>query len=189
MIPFPNKKYKTIVIDFPWPVEGISASAAKKMRYGQRLNMPYKTMDIEQIKAFPIDEFADEQCALFLWTTQGFHHTALDIVELWGFKQSKVMTWDKGGGINWLGFWNNAEFVIFAYRGKYPMIIKPGGTIHTVFRAKAGRHSEKPAKFYDMIRPVTPEPRIDIFARKRHYGFDAWGDQVQEQPMTIENYS
>lgn len=182
-------KYKTVVIDFPWPVEPISAHAAKRMRYTDKLNIPYDIMEIEQIEAFPINDYADEQCALFMWTTQGFIDVALDIIKKWGFKRSKVITWDKKDGINWLGFRMNSEFVIFAYRGKYPIVVKKGYSVDTVFEAKRTRHSEKPTKFYDIIRPVTPEPRIDIFARRRHYGFDAWGDQVQEQPITLEQYN
>jgi N6-adenosine-specific RNA methylase IME4 len=182
-----NGKYKTVVIDFPWPVEGISASAAKKMKYGRRLQMPYKTMTLKEIRAFPINDFAAEQCAIFVWTTQGFLKAALDIVDQWGFKFSKLITWDKVDGINWLGFKTNSEFVIFAYRGKYPLPINAHVSIRTSFRSLQGRHSEKPAKFYQMILPF-PEPRIDIFARKRHYGFDAWGDQVQEAPLTIEQF-
>ena len=186
-VPCPMK-YKTVVIDFPWPVAEISASAAKKMNYGRRMNMPYKTMDLEAIAAFPINDFADEQCALFMWTTQGFVKAALDIVDQWGFKFSKLITWDKVDGINWLGFKTNSEFVIFAYRGRYPLAVDAHCSIRTVFRSMQGRHSEKPDKFYQIILPF-PEPRIDIFARKRHYGYDAWGDGVLPAPTTIESYS
>lgn len=183
-------QYRTIVIDPPWPVEGISASASKKMRYGKRLVMPYKTMSLEEITTFPINDFAAEQCALFMWSTQGFLKAALEIVERWGFKFSKLLTWDKVHGISWLGFHSNSEFVIFAYRGKYPLAVNARCNIDTVFRASSvnKRHSTKPGKFYQMLLPWFPEPRIDIFARKRHYGFDAWGDQAQEAPLTIEQY-
>ena len=184
-----KKKYRTVVIDPPWPVECISASAAKRMQYGKKLTMPYSTMTLQQIREFPINDFADKQCALFMWTTQGFLPAALDIVvKKWGFKFSKLLTWDKTVGINWLGFMTNCEFIIFAYRGKYPINVKPHGSIYTLFRARRTRHSEKPPLFYEMIRTSTPEPRIDIFARKRHYGFDAWGDQVEPMPPTIEQY-
>ena len=38
MIPFPDKKYKTIVIDPPWPIEPM---ILKKYQ----LTIPYKTME------------------------------------------------------------------------------------------------------------------------------------------------
>lgn len=145
-------------------------------------------MTIEEIKQFPINDFAAEQCALFLWTTQGFFESAQDVAKAWGFKISKIITWDKTEGINWLGWTMNSEFIIFAYRGKYPIEVKRGRSMPTVFRASRTRHSEKPSQFYNKILHITSEPRIDIFARKRHYGFDAWGDQVQEAPLTIEQF-
>ena len=38
-------------------------------------------------------------------------------------------------------------------------------------------HSSKPDEFYNLIREMSPEPRIDIFARKSRVGFDTWGDE------------
>ena len=185
-----DKKYKTVVIDFPWPVEPISKSAGDLMG-GTPLQegLPYKTMTLKQIREFPIEQFADKDCALWLWTTNGFIWDARDLIVQWGFKIGRLITWDKKRSINWLGFALRSEFVIFAYRGKYPIKVLKGKTIPTVLSVLRTGHSEKPSAFYSAILPFTPEPRIDIFARKRHYGFDAWGDQVQEAPMTIENYS
>jgi len=49
----------------------------------------------------------------------------------------------------------------------------------TVFAEISQRHSEKPKGLYDSIRNFFPEKRLDVFARRRHQGFDAWGNQVQ----------
>jgi len=46
-----------------------------------------------------------------------------------------------------------------------------------IFEAPRGTHSEKPARFYQLLRAWTPKPRIDIFARNAHEGFDGWGDE------------
>ena len=62
-----------------------------------------------------------------------------------------------------------------------------GVSLPTFFREDSTVHSRKPQIFYQMLCRSTPEPRIDVFARKRHYGFDAWGDQVENVP-TIENW-
>ena len=44
---------------------------------------------------------------------------------------------------------------------------------------KAGTHSSKPEEFYELVREMSPEPRIDIFARRNINGFDSWGDEIE----------
>jgi site-specific DNA-methyltransferase (adenine-specific) len=171
-------KYRTIVIDPPW----------KFGEHGMEMPMqggilkhspPYNVMSDEEIARFPINKFAEENCGLFMWTTHTKLHVALDIIENWKFKYHVLLSWDKKGGMNWLGFYRRTELVIFAYRGKFNIDKGVGSYIPTLFGEKAKGHSEKPDCFYSFLRERTPEPRIDIFARKRHYGFDAYGDEVE----------
>ena len=49
----------------------------------------------------------------------------------------------------------------------------------TLFSERTKRHSEKPAILYEYIKDYFPSPRLDVFARRRHIGFDAWGDEVE----------
>lgn len=60
-----------------------------------------------------------------------------------------------------------------------------------IFREALREHSRKPDSFYEILRTNTPEPRIDIFARYRHFGFDSYGNEVQKDiqlPLTaIQN--
>ena len=114
-------------------------------------------------------------------------HTALDILQKWGFKYHALLTWDKQGGVAMMGFYRRTEMVIYAYRGRFGINVDEGHYIPTLFSEKSRRHSEKPNIFYELIRKRTKEPRIDIFARKKHFGFDAWGDQVENnQPRLLE---
>ncbi len=43
-----------------------------------------------------------------------------------------------------------------------------------------GRHSEKPAAFYDMVEQVSPGPYLELFARRQRLGWDTWGDEALE---------
>lgn len=174
-------KYHTVVIDPPWKV----ASGFDKKQYhmgenGER-ELPYRAMTDEEIKAFPINDFADSECDLFMWTTHTKLPTALEILQEWGFKYHVVMAWDKSGGVCIQGFYRRTELCIYAYRGKLGVNTGEGSYLPTLFKARKTKHSEKPSMFYALLRARTKEPRIDIFARKRHYGFDAWGNQVETQ--------
>jgi N6-adenosine-specific RNA methylase IME4 len=175
--PETNKKYKTIVIDPPWKAENSGVSRMDKFN---RKELPYQTMTDDEILTFPIYDFAEENCNLFMWVTLSKLPAGLDIVKEWGFKYHTIMAWDKASGVCLRGFYRRIEPIIFAYRGKFSISEKEGSYLPTLFKQQATVHSQKPTIFYEFLRARTPEPRIDIFARKRHFGFDAYGDQVEK---------
>ena len=180
-----GKKYRTVVIDPPWPPSSLSLTSGLS-HSKKAFTTPYKTMKISEIRDFPIDDFADEQCNLFMWSTYRFVPDSLDIIKSWGFKYSKILTWYKHNGINHQGFSCDAEPCIFAYRGVYDMDYRH--PLHLVIDSPREKHSQKPVKFYHALVRSAPAPRIDIFARKRHYGFDAWGDQAEPVTNLIDVY-
>jgi N6-adenosine-specific RNA methylase IME4 len=173
-------KYKTVVIDPPWKLTPKNLNTKNGGRLLKKL--PYKTMSDEEITNFNINDFADKECNLFLWCTNSKIPAAIKILEKWGFRYSTFMVWNKNDGICHNGFHYTLEFVIYGYRGyKCQNGIDYTKPLNPYFEAKRYKHSEKPSLFYAMLSKVTPAPRIDIFARKRHYGFDAYGDQVETQ--------
>lgn len=177
-------KYKTIVIDPPWDVSTTFSKKWASLGHGITSSVSYKTMTLEEIKNFPINDYADVDCNLFLWATHAYLFKAYQILEAWGFKYHCLMTWDKVDGICVYGFQKRTEFILFGYKGKFSLDFSKK-FIPTVFTEKRKKHSQKPNKFYDLIRTLTPEPRIDIFARKKHIGFDSWGDQVEETEQGV----
>ena len=76
-------KYKTIVIDPPWTVK----NNLKDLRYYRTgKTMPYPLMTDNEIKDFPINKFADNNCDLFLWTITSKIPLCFDILKTWGFR-------------------------------------------------------------------------------------------------------
>ena len=49
-------------------------------------------------------------------------------------------------------------------------------------------HSKKPQIFYDILTRNTPEPRIDVFARMKRYGWDTFGDDKKLNAITLETF-
>jgi N6-adenosine-specific RNA methylase IME4 len=167
-------KYQTIVIDPPWTVK----NGLKDLRfYRTGKAMPYPLMSDDEIMNFPINDFADDRCDLFLWTITSKIPLCFRILRYWGFKYMDFLAWDKEIGVPVNGIYRRVEWVIYAYKGKMG-INKKGSFIPSMFREKRRRHSRKPDIFYETIRSNTPEPRIDIFAREHKEGFDAWGDEI-----------
>lgn len=148
--------------------------------------LPYKTMTNSEIENFPISQYENKDCSLFIWTIQSYIEFTFNLAKKWGYKIHCLMTWDKIEGINSNGFTRNSEFVLFCYKGKFNLNLK-NKFIPTSFRERRTTHSTKPRIFYDMLLRVTKEPRIDIFSRKKHIGFDSYGDEAEE-PLTLSSF-
>lgn len=180
----PPGGYKTIVVDPPWPCHSGWGKSNKGVKSHPEVADRYPLMTEREIKRLPIGDLAADTSHLFLWATQRFLPIAFDILPWYGFRYGFTMVWHKPGGPQLIGYpAYNCEFVVYGYRGKRVGQAHTFGFLDTkefpaCFNAPRGKHSEKPAEFYELLRRVTPGPRIDLFARRRHPGFDAWGNEV-----------
>ncbi len=171
------KKYQIIVVDPPWQIQKIQ----KKVRPNQ-IEMDYPMMPLCKIRALGVNNIADNNCILFLWTIDKYLFEAKYVLENWGFKYHLTMAWDKGNGLAMYGFNRQTEFVLVGLKGKHEAYPKRP-TIPTSFTIKSRRHSEKPDEFYRML-DVLDGDRIDLFARDNHkrlFGkhWDVWGNEVE----------
>lgn len=170
-LPLPDGKYRTIVIDPPWPVD--------KILRDERPNQDtfdYPTMTIDEIKKLSIPSLAyQDGCHVYLWTTHKFLPIAFEIFNHWGVKYQCLLTWVKNVGMTPFSFMYSTEHVLFGRIGSLDLL-KQGERLD--FSAKVEGHSIKPEIFYDLVRRVSPEPRIDVFARKKRKGFAVYGNQL-----------
>lgn len=142
-------------------------------------------MRIEEICALPVADIAAKDSALFMWATFPQLKEAFRVMEAWGFqyktlaflwlKQNrKADTWFYG-----MGFWtrSNAEVCLMATRG-HPKRRNAG--IHQFVVARIEEHSKKPDVVRDKIVQLMGDvPRIELFARQKTPGWDAWGNEIE----------
>lgn len=166
----PNKKYQTIVIDPPWPIQKIM----REVRPNQVSEIDYPTMSIDEIKKFPINELVHENCHIYLWTTHKFLPVAFEVFQSWGVRYECLLTWVKNVGFTPFSFMYSTEHVLFGRIGSLELL-KKGKRLD--FDGKVRQHSRKPDEFYNLVREVSPSPRIDIFSRQEHEGFDQYGNE------------
>jgi len=168
-----NKKYKIIYADPPW-------------KYGTNASKHYPTIPIEEIHKFPIDNFADDNCALFLWVTYPILPQAIETVKKWGFRYVTVaFTWIKtnkndGKPFFGLGNWTraNAEICVLGFRGKLQRRSKK---VHQVILSPLREHSRKPDEIRDKIVELLGNlPRVELFARQTMPGWDCWGNETNK---------
>lgn len=175
------KKYKTIVIDPPWPYRRTWGKASKAHRpNGVDVPMPYNQLSLEEIKAINITGIASENCELYLWTTQKYLSEAFIVLKAWGYKYCQTIIWCKTPrGIGQGGVYcPTNEFLILGRKGKMPNVKRINSTWFLTKRPH-NSHSTKPDFFQDMIEKVTDEPRLEMFARRKRHGWDVWGNEVE----------
>lgn len=170
-IAVPDGTYRTLVIDPPWPMQKILRDVAP-----DQVEFDYPTMTLNEICLFPVEGIAMPDAHLFLWTTQKYLPYTFDMLESWGFQYIFTMVWHKSGGFQPFGLPQyNCEFVVYSRRGTIEFIETTA--FMTCFNGKRREHSRKPDEFYELVKRVTQEPRIDIFSREKREGFDQYGDE------------
>lgn len=196
--------YSTIVADPPWLYQ--KKPGAKGGGWDAFLGTAehaYPTMSNEELLALPVRDVAAKDAHLFMWVTNpGMFGgrfskvTPSDICEAWGFRYVTLLTWVKTtrenvptvGGMGWY-FRGCTEHILYAVRGK--AAIPTARREPNLIQAQRGRHSQKPEAFMQMVERVTDGPRLELFARERRAGWDAWGNELPavgagSQQMTLE---
>jgi N6-adenosine-specific RNA methylase IME4 len=163
---------RALVADPAWPFEdalpGPGRGAAKH----------YDLMTLEQIKAFPMPDFDPAGAFLFLWRVASMQQEALDVMAAWGFTLKAELVWVKLTQQDKLAFGmgrtvrNAHEVCLIGTRGRPQPLVR---NMRSVFMAPLGRHSQKPDEFYDIVRALVAEPRVELFARQVQPGFYAHG--------------
>ena len=177
-------RYATVVIDPPWPID------LKSMRYwGARTRpetmsfeaqaLPYLTMTLEDIANMDISSVLEIDALVFCWTINKFLFDTRHVIESWGLKYCYTMTWIKSPAMQLANSPEyNSEWIVVGRNGS------PRYNEITSFKLAnywpRREHSAKPEGFYDLLRRVTPAPRLDIFGRRLIGGFDSWGNEVPE---------
>jgi N6-adenosine-specific RNA methylase IME4 len=177
-----GKLYRCVVADPPWtPALGGTWGARADKGRPQRF---YRTMPLKEVAALAVP--AAPQSHLYLWCLSQHVDWGYEVARAWGFEPVTLLTWCKAGpGVG--RFRCNTEHVLLARRGpRHGNPFGPGGrhaqaTGGTWFAWPRGRHSEKPDKFFALAERLSPGPRLEMFARRRRPGWDAWGDQLSPQ--------
>lgn len=148
----------------------------------------YPSMSLDDIKALAVSPLAnDDGCHLYLWTTNSFIVQAHEVAASWGFTPKTIITWGKirkqdrssFEPSRKTGYWfrSATEHCLFAIRGK--LCLETADAMPTLFLEERFPHSVKPDSFRAMVERCSPEPRLEMFARKTSPGWDVWGNEVQ----------
>lgn len=177
----PRKGYSVILCDPPWRYADKSLHRGGAERH-------YRTMSIREIAALNLRSIAAPDCVLFMWCThplvvRGVHNY---VAQRWGFTlKTLAFDWVKtnaSGEIDDLaigmGHWSrsNSEPCYLGIRGNPK---RANADVRSTIIAPRGKHSAKPPEVRDrIVRLCGDVPRIELFARERCEGWDAFGDEL-----------
>lgn len=170
-----GKKFGTIYADPPWRYNNAGTRSAAAKEYG--------TMAVEEIMALPVAQLAEDDAHLHLWTTNAFLFESKYIIEAWGFTYKSMLVWVKPQmGIG--NYWRvSHEILLLGVRGRCPFGRRD---FKSWVEHQRTPHSVKPESVRHMVEAVSPEPRLEMFARRPTKGWTAWGNDVRRRSLYDE---
>ena len=141
-------------------------------------------MSIDDIRNLPVRELADKNCILFMWVTFPTLREAFSVIDAWGFTYKTVaFAWvkqnKKTSSLFWgMGYWtrSNAEICLLATKGKPK---RQSAGVHQFIISPIEQHSKKPDEARNKILALMGNlPRVELFARQKTPGWDAWGNEI-----------
>jgi len=181
-----GRRYSIIYADPPW------AYAQQGGPNGKRgmANAHYETMTETQLIALPVRDICTDDAVLFLWATFPNIRLALDVMYAWDFTyKTAAFVWVKKNRSGIGNFWGmgsytraNAEVCLLGVsKGTKAAQQVLSHGVHSIIEAPVLRHSQKPAEARARIEQLMGDvPRIELFARERASGWDAWGNEVAD---------
>ena len=187
----PKKKFSTILADPPWQFQNSTGKIAPEHK---RLNR-YPTLDLEKIKALPVDEISKDRCHLYLWVPNALVSEGLEVMKSWGFQYKSNIIWQKirkdgepdGRGVGFY-FRNTTEMLLFGVKGKNVRTLKPGRTQVNVIKSQKREHSRKPDEQYKIIEGCSWGPYLELFARGKRKKWTVWGNESKFYNINWKTY-
>jgi N6-adenosine-specific RNA methylase IME4 len=205
-------RYKLIYLDPAWNYWGDSDK-------DQAAGKHYNTMTYEELVKLPVRSLIDDPGVIFMWATGPKMDEAVDLIRAWDFYYRGIgYLWIKttkdGRVISGQGVRpsfvkpttelvlvgstepkeaeETAEMVIIGStqaKGR-TLPLKTEKQSQLIFAPRPPKHSEKPSEARERIEELFGNvPRIELFARRKHQGWDSWGLEANGPMSAVQAVS
>jgi len=178
-----DRKFATILADPPWQFTNKTGKVAPEHKRLAR----YQTLTFSEIQELPLSKITRETAHLYLWCPNALLPEGLAVMKAWGFTYKSNIVWHKvrkDGGSDGRGvgfyFRNVTELILFGVKGKNARTLAPGRTQVNYLATRKREHSRKPDEQYPIIEACSPGPYLELFARGKRKGWEAWGNQADD---------
>lgn len=187
--------FSVILADPPWSYRVWS----KATGHGRSAESHYPTLSLRDICRLPVGDLASKDCVLLLWAVWPSIFDARLVIKSWGFRYATLgWEWIKlnRSGQGWhvgMGYYTraNPEPCLLAVKGRMPVAVRDERNLIVTYEdeiaglplvAPLRQHSQKPDDQYfkaERLYPCERWPdRVELFARKKRPGWQAWGNEV-----------
>jgi N6-adenosine-specific RNA methylase IME4 len=176
-----------VLADPPWRFQNRTGKVAPEHRRLDR----YSTLELDEIKAIPVDGVTAKNAHLYLWVPNALLPEGLAVLDAWGFRYVSNLVWAKrrrdggpdGRGVGFY-FRNVTELILFGVKGSL-RTLQPGRSQVNMIETRKREHSRKPDEQYDLIEACSPGPYLELFARHSRPNWTVWGDESESSPRGI----
>jgi N6-adenosine-specific RNA methylase IME4 len=175
----PPLSFATILADPPWYFKNRSAKGEGKNPVSH-----YPCMELADIQALPVSQLCQRDAVCVMWATFPMLPQALATMAAWGFTYKSGGTWAKQTttGQKWAFgpgycYRSAAELFLLGTIGKPEYLSK---SIRNLIVAPVREHSRKPDEMRDNIEKQFRGPYLELFARARAPGWEAWGNDTEK---------
>jgi len=197
----PRNHFKAILADPPWAFNLWWGGRTNDTPAGvpSRATVPhYQVMKEEELNSLPVSALAADDCVLFLWTCWPVLPWSLRTIEAWGFTYKTCgFCWVKAHAKQidmfrddiephmTLGYWtrSNSEVCLLATKGKPK---RKSADVKQAIIEPRREHSRKPDDIHARIERLVEGPYLEMFARQRRQGWDAWGNETDKFGVAAE---
>ena len=182
-----ENKYDVIYADPPWSYYNDMSvlpdcTTVKGMR-----RPPYPVLSTKDICNLPVKDLSNDNCILFIWTTDYHLEKCMAVIRAWGFTYKTIgFVWAKknknGNQVSFAGAYtkkSGCELCLLATKGAdaHKMVIRHN--VESFIESQRQQHSKKPDAVRDrIVELVGNRKRVELFARSLFQGWDAWGNEL-----------
>jgi N6-adenosine-specific RNA methylase IME4 len=153
-------------------------------------------MPLDQLASLPVAKALRDTAHLYLWVPNALLPDGLHLMKAWGFEYKANLVWRKvrrdgesdGRGVGFY-FRNVTELLLFGTRGSHARTRPPGRSQLNLVSARKMEHSRKPTEFAEIIERCSGGPFLELFARGRRDGWEAWGSESEDYTISWRTYA
>ena len=179
------KKYNVIYADPAWSFKTYSEKGK-----GRSAENHYTCSSLEDMRRLKVKDIAAENSVCFMWATYPNLLEAMDLLCSYGFVYKTVaFTWVKQNKkqdtfFMGLGYYTRANPEICLLGTKGNPLPRQNKGVQNLVIDRIREHSRKPDLVRIRIEQLFGDlPRIELFARERVPGWDAFGNEIESDVM------